>query len=64
MAELKSVQAVLTGSTFFRLATVVPIILEKSEGFLNKKAFKSVFDAVNVPFHYHSFLFPDTDLHL
>lgn len=41
-----------------------PISLEKGESFLSKKKFKSTFDAVNVSFHYHSFLFPDTDLHL
>lgn len=58
-------QVVVTGSTtFFWLAMIEPIILEKGEGFLNKKTLESAFDAVNVPFHYHSFLFPDTDLHL
>lgn len=56
---------VVTGSTtFFSLVVIEPVSIEKGEGFLNKKSFKGAFGAVNVPFHYHSFLFPDTDLHL
>lgn len=49
---------------FFSSAVIEPISIAKGEDFLNKKAFKSAFDAGNVPFHYCSFLFPDIDLHL